>query len=427
MRITRLALLSAVLILSAGCGDTATNPVNASSQTATVLAEGCISSDSVSALIRAVFPAGNSRSSALARWDQTVKSIASRPDRAQAHALQLVDYLLKKYFDEQLIGGKSLETRILLSDLLNGILCLVGLPPLDSSVLDIDGAAVVVEPSSPTTTIVTGTEWAGVVIPAGAVNQTTLITIRRLPDFPGPLLTPFDQYPLFYEFDYTPGTTFSVDVTVGTCLANGYTPPDPTRLRVAHNIPPFTMGSIEVLPLVAAPFVECSDAGELASLRPRWGLDLAMGGLLLDALKRFTLPSPLEAATRRGGAGVGGTVRTFSPFGLVDTLAHVVAASAIQQTGVFGSPVAEPPAVRVVTPTGRPMPDIRVYFGVFGGGGSVAPLFTATGADGVASSSSWTLGSDIANEVVGLAVAPTPGTGFAPKSVKFRATAQTAP
>jgi hypothetical protein len=65
------------------------------------------------------------------------------------------------------------------------------------------------------------------------VSAQTLITIHRVPDFPGPLLTPLDQFPLYYEFNSSSGEEFNLDAVVGVCTIA----PDFTRLRVAHNVP----------------------------------------------------------------------------------------------------------------------------------------------------------------------------------------------
>jgi len=400
--------------------DAATGPSARNNNAPVAASTTCISVDSIESLIRAVFPAGNDRSSALSRFNQVTRQVPRSLSTAQNHAMQLVDFLLNKYHDGRMIGGQSVATRQRLEELINGIFCLVGLPPLLPGVLDPDGAAAVVTPTSPTMTIVTGTEWAGVQIPSGGVPTTTLITIRRLPNTPHPLLTQLDQYPLFYEFDYNPGVTFTVPVLVATCLANGETPPDPSRLRLAHNVAPYTMGSIEILPLESAPFLECSDAGELASSGFS-RFDLARGGLLLkNTLGKLLLPAPLHAAPM-AGSGVGGTVRTFSPFGLVDTLAYMVKVGDRPQATWFGDVVDVHPTVQLTTPTGRPMAGVPVAFVVSQGGGSVTNGQTVTDAMGVATSGQWRLGFQVANQVTATATMPA-GAGLITNPLLYSAT-----
>src|SRR6185436_12909501 len=98
----------------------------------------------------------------------------------------LVDYVIKKFQDGRLVGGTSTATATTVADILTGVLCLAGLPPFDPAALGLDAAAQVVLPNSPTTTIVTGTGFAGMKVNTGSVSEPTLLTITRLPNTPGP-------------------------------------------------------------------------------------------------------------------------------------------------------------------------------------------------------------------------------------------------
>ena len=425
-------LFAAGTLLLAACADrppTAPEERAAPAFDNTASSSSCISTDSIETLIRVLFPAGQDRRAALSRFRQIVRLVGPTnpgPDTASAqnHALQLVDFSLKKYFAGQLLGGQTTAVAQNLATLLTGILCTVGLPPFNPAALGLDGAAVVVSPTSPPTTIVTGTDWAGVHVNTGDVPQTTLITITRLPDFPGPLLTPFDQYPIYYQFEYNPGITFTEPVLVGTCLANSAAPPDLSRLRLAHNVAPFTWGSIEVLPFVNAPFLDCTDA-DIGVVPTRWGLDgLARGGarLLGKALATLVVPQPLYAAVF-GGSGVGGTVRNFSPFGIVDTLGVMTAAATSEHLmWHVGAAVDVPPAVYLNTPTGQPMLGVPVTFAVTAGGGTVGTTATASDASGFATSGSWVIGVlPGLNTVTATATGPA-GTGFAGSPLVFSIT-----
>lgn len=410
-------------VFVAGCSERSITPTGAPQTRPTAAptaAASCPAPEDIRALIESIVAQGKDRSAALSRFNQIIKALPDNQSTAQGHALQLVDFMLKKFYDGRLIGGMSVATRTTLETTLNGILCLVGLPPLLPGVLDPDGAAAIVTPTSPTTNIVTGTEWAGVQVPTGAVTQPTLITIRRLPNSPHPLLTQLDQYPLFYEYDYNPGLTFTVPVLVGVCTADGITAPDPTRLRVAHNVAPYTPGSIEILPFVAPPFLDCTDS-PFASAARDTRFDLARGGVLLRGALAALLPQPLEAATRRyAGTGVGGTVRTFSPFGLVDTLAYMSKVGDRLQSTYFGDFVDATPTVQLTTPLGRPMVGIPVTFTTTAGG-IVANPVTVTDASGVASAGSWQIGFQTANGVTATATM-TAGSGLITNPLLYSAT-----
>ncbi len=378
----------------------------------------CLSPSAIEDGIRAIFPSGGDRSSALSRFRQIERELSrSDSSAAQGHTLSLVDFILKKYEDGRLIGGQSIQTQATLAQVLNGLLCNAGLQPVfGPGSLGPDGAAAFIYPTTPDTTVVTETEWAGVRVPASSVTQPTLVTIQRLPDFPGPLLTQLDQYPIYYEFHSTSGA-FTNDVLVGICVADNVVPPDPSRLRLAHNVAPYTMGSIEIAPLAQAPFLDCSDA-PIAAGPSRWGLDLARArGWLEREVARLLLPQPAYAF---GIGGVGGTVRTFSPFGVVDTLAIMTPLVRTNSgSSRQGSGVDFPPKVQVLTPTGRAVSGLPVSWAVTGGGTLVGAA-PATDALGIAASTSWLLGPGPMNTVTVTAQAGQ-GWGIAGNSVVFTA------
>ncbi len=421
-RTAALFIVSAAVLVTACSDRSATDPAApgiVANNRGVAAPAGCPDDDEILILINQLFVGGH-RSAASAKFDQVMRFVGQgKTAQAREHALSLVDFALKKYRSGSLQGGTSTATATRLVTFLSGVLCWAGLPPFNPAALGLDGAAVVVSPGDPTTTIVTGTQWAGVEVVSGAVPQPTLITITRLPNTPGPLLTQFDQYPIYYEFSYNPGITFTVPVVVGTCLATGATPPDPSRLRLAHNVAPFTFGSVEILDIVPAPFLDCTDADISAAPANRWGLDLARGGLLLKGiLAKALLPEPLMAARYRYAGGVGGSVRNFSPFGLVDTLAYVTRAIRETQWTFGGVEVDDNPAVTLTTPTGRPMAGITVNFAVTAGGGSLASPSPVSDANGLAAAGQWILGFGNPNEVRATPVAP-PRTGFAGSPVSF--------
>ena len=428
MRRSAVLFASAAALVLAGCADRPTQPAQAPAPPSFAFSGACLGSDRIEGLIRTLFAPGVDQTAALAFWRQTYNDLV-RGDTATARsdALKLVDFALKKYKAGQLVGGKSAATTQNLVTLLSGVLCRVGLPPFDPTALDDDGAAVVVTPNSPPQDIVTGTQFAGLHINTGDVPQPTLITITRIGDVQGngPLLTPFDQYPLFYEFSYNPGVTFTAPVLVGTCVSNGITPPDPSRLRLAHNVAPYTWGSIEVLPFVPAPFLDCTNAG-LSAAPNSWRLDaLAHRGsrLLTRALAAIFEPQPAYAAIA-GSGGVGGTVRTFSPFGAVDTLGFITAERPLEQAGSVNSPVASPPTVLLRTPLGRAMYGVPVTFDITQGGGSLTGANPLTDATGHASVGSWILGPTPGLNVLTATAHGPAGTGFAGNPRTFDARAQ---
>jgi adhesin/invasin len=70
----------------------------------------------------------------------------------------------------------------------------------------------------------------------------------------------------------------------------------------------------------------------------------------------------------------------------------MAAVSSTSQTGAAGAPVADPPRVIVRDAQGAPVPGVAVTFTVTAGGGAVTGSPATTGANGVATVVSWTLG-----------------------------------
>ena len=232
--------------------------------------------------------------------------------------------------------------------------------------------------------MLTETKFAGVQVNTGQVPQTTLITVTRLPNSPPPLLTTLAQFPFFYEYTSSPEVTFNTDVVVGVCQPNNIVIPNPSRLRLAHNIAPFTPGSIEILPLVNAPFLDCT----LAQFS-RAGF----AAPLLEDLAALVTPTPLYATVATGG--LGGTAKKFSPYGAVDIQATMDDRSPLTQTGVAaGKPVAAAklPKVLLRNALGVPMSGVTVVFSVTQGGGSVTGGTQVTNASGLATVGGWTTG-----------------------------------
>jgi hypothetical protein len=317
---------------------------------------------------------------------------------AQQVMFAFLKYALYEYQHGGLIGGTSATTQANLTTLTTSLYCVVGLPApvIPPSALGPDGAIAIVDPSSPTTTLVTATGTAGATIPAGAAPVQTIITINRLPDTPGPLLTPLDQYPAYYQYTASPPVTFSQDVIVGVCQVSSFLPPDFARLRIAHNVPDPGPTTIEILPLASATFLSPTICNSpFSSLDRRGGVLQYVMGTFTRIVSDVLLPEPIQA-TSLGTCCLGGTTKNFSPFGAVDTLLNVSAVSPNPVFAPAGSavPSTQLPSVRVLTPTGRPVQGLTVTFSIPAAApGAITGTTQLTDVNGVATVGSWTLGS----------------------------------
>jgi hypothetical protein len=363
---------------------------------------------------------------ALQRWAQIKGLLETDVPQAQAQTIALAEDALDKFTNGQL-NTLPEGTGEAVSDLITLMFCYTG----------IDGAASLYQPGSPPLLLIAPSGFSGISLPAGTgtVTVPTIISLNRIqPDFPGPLLTPLDQYPLYYQFNTSSGETFLQDATVGVCLAENVFPPDPIRLRLGHNVPEPTPNTIEILP-PAPGFLDCTGSQAVfPSLGSRTGglgtWALRTADRVFEGLVKVLGPEVLYATTL-ATTGTTGTTKNLSPFGAVDTLGKLDAASPPSgQRAPRGRQVA-PPKVQVLTPTGVPMPGITVTFTVIAGSGKltavgstvkVTTVVAVTDAQGLAAVGTWTLGQG-SNIVSAGGTAPHPGSGFIPLGgLRFRAT-----
>ena len=423
------ALLLVTMFISA-CSDSSSptapvaTPVTPEASLGTL--PGCPTDAQIRAQIDALFE-GRIEVGAQARYAAIrIAMAANKTALAQQLMYNTVDWTLAQYSQGNLIGGKSAATQARVTTFINSLYCAVGLPAptIPPGALGPDGAIAIVSPATTTTNVVTDTKTAGIQLPANGVTTPTLITVSRIP---GHLLTQLDQYPLYYEFHASPALPGNVDAVVGVCIANDLTPPDPSRLRVAHNVPDPNPTTIEILPLAPAPFLDCTNAlsvglGPNPSLRELASYGLARAG---HALRALLSPTP-AFASYVGTTGLGGTTKQLSPFGVVDTLITVSAVSPTTISGIAGAAVPSSglPSVRVATPTNQPVTNYPVTFTVPSGSeGAISGGAATTNASGVATIGGWTLGATLGTDLVNAAVAPPHlGSGVQGSPVNFSAT-----
>ena len=162
-------------------------------------------------------------------------------------------------------------------------------------------------------TVVTPSGAAGASIPPGTFGSNVEVTITQLPapESPGsgPLPTGLRQYPPYYEFKTSPAVPqFGDSVRVGVCQVNNPSDPfyapeqDHPRLRLARG----TGSGIEILaPVNVSDFLVCNSVTASTGTRT--------GSGVRSMLARLISPRPVYAAH----GGLGGKVRSFSPFGAV--------------------------------------------------------------------------------------------------------------
>lgn len=343
---------------------------------------------------------------------------------AQTRALALIDFLIDNRAN--LLNPNSQATATKLGNVIDAILCVVGLQPSGIVLGPNTGIGVVPANNTQPVVITTPQGTAGILAPIGtgpALNQQgqaipgVVVTVTGLGNT-RPLNTPLDQYGQTVELTASEEVLWQGGgVAVAVCVTADDSFFD--RLRLGHEggiLPKF--GAIEILPpagntAITAVVGTCSGP---ISARSAFGRisDLAM---------RTLLPSPLHAAAAFAAktGGVGGTTRNFSPFRAVDPQLTLEALPA-STDGTAGAPVAVPPSVRIRTRNLTAIAGINVQFQVPSGSpGTIVPAAVTTNASGIAATTSWTLGLGT-NTVNASPVAPISEITFVPATATFVAT-----
>jgi hypothetical protein len=348
------AAIAMVAIVFAACSDSSQGPLSPSAAQRDLNAPqlsdrsasgGCLSSVTVLKDINALYPsAGPMYLAGKAALLYAAELVAVgpikgvKPDTAVAQqiAFQLVDTTLKLFQGGKLIGGSGPSTGQLVVTVLNAFLCVAGLPQtLTSASLGAGstGAAQIVQPNAPTTTVATGDLNAGVQIPQGNLKHTTLVTITPITGPPcvpysGVLCTPLAQFPPYYQYTFTPSvdsTQTPNPFTYEVCASTASINVPVAELFLAHNVTNPTNGitTAQVLPKPAGNLgLECDTQ---IGMRPASGasvFELARRGDVRGAVESLASAAEGLFVTDAFAGGtktsISGTAHSASPFGLVD-------------------------------------------------------------------------------------------------------------
>jgi hypothetical protein len=309
--LVRPLLAAAMVLLLVQCQDRQ-GPVAVDSSsfliTAAATPEQLAQARDIERMIRALFKNSEEQAAVNKFCSAANLYLAGNVTTAHKRLFELMNLTLNRYRAGQLECGQSAACREKLARLFNALnefFGLAGDDPIPPAAFEQDGA---VRPCGPGgCLVVTGTEFAGVRIPPGALSENVVVFVHRLPDTSEPLNTSLDQYPLFYFFGTSPEVEFNSEVNVAVCVLDNppfeIGAPEGADLRLAHNVGE----GVEVLPLGPSSFIDCSDAAPTAFHTPAWN---HYAGLLFRPLAPsllYAMPGPL-----------GAQVSNFSPFGAVD-------------------------------------------------------------------------------------------------------------
>ena len=289
----------------------------------------------IAQLVKALFPPGSKGDLA----QRGISAIQSSLGPGKTAIAQAAMFAFVKATLADLAAGTLLlpsptiapSTSAAVSELFALLYQCVGLTPLGdiSAALSPGGAAAVVAPTDPPTTITTGGDHpaAGVSIGTGAISTTQTVLVTIAPDPAGtnpfPNTAGLQTFPPFYEFRTTPDVAlFNKPVLAGICVDLTNVPPvQAQRLQLAHADRSTNSTTLQILARQDAGFLtNCSSFGSLGSGTIGSAPADRLGVLARLAQRAVALlrPQPLHAATLVSPGGLGGLTSNFTDFRAVD-------------------------------------------------------------------------------------------------------------
>lgn len=278
---------------------------------------------SIEAQIRALYaPDIQLRDAALTQAAAIRQQVAAGgPSSARTRVLLLADFTLKAFRDGKLSGGVSVGAETNVTRLVGALYQLAGMqaPQPAQGTLNADATTAVVGPGGGQ--LVTPSGAAGVQIPPGALPESVIVAVTRLPTpaspGSGPLPTELKQFGPYYELSTYPNVPqFGDSMRVGICQVTNpsspFYPPEPhDKLRLAHRVG----STVEILDRVSvSDFLVCGNVSPMIGSESRSVWKFLFAGFVRDVVATLG-PAPLYAAH----GGLGGKVKSFSPFGAVAT------------------------------------------------------------------------------------------------------------
>ena len=293
--------------------------------------------------INLLFVAGTPRDGALSQFDNVFRKKEAGDDRAaQRLALNLINFVIQKYKSRELLDPAgpfvSPTTREAVADLVRAIYEYAFETAIDEEDLrDMLGLSTYTQVVGPTGAVILEPDVFLLDIPAGALCEDKLVSVKQLPNKPVPLpQTLGPTYPFYMEFTITPelnvtpscpppppGETvgrFQRLVKFGFCTTeaiNGGAPAESyDRLRAGHKA---SDGTFELLPRIEDGRLFCAGQSEIGMGEP--SSDGGLFGSSLAALGRgasraWSLFAPTPAYA--GHSGLTSLLGSQDTFGAVD-------------------------------------------------------------------------------------------------------------
>jgi hypothetical protein len=424
----QLALVSVAATIVAGCADQLQQPTEPSASAPAVVTSAASLSyvippcpatqadaqNAIDVLLPQLFAPGAGRRGKAQGLSNDMERARNggNASLADVKADSLINFALQQYYAGQLLNQSTdlAGTQQRLVSFITYIYCFNGYSPLpDFDLLLSAQNSVLIRNSTPTTVVNNELKDAGVKVDQGDVPSTvdgqpffgTYVSIVKTTS---PLPTSLDWYGIdgykagAFEFIADPAVTFTDAVLTGVCINyDDAIVTSPNDLRLAHEAP---ANLADVAPgnyvvTTAGGSIEVGAPASTTALGLNCGpLNVASSSPFGRALQLFTsamLPQELAAGT--AGGGVGSTVKTFSPFAVVDIQLNSSSTgpSSPQEIPLNSTTITAPVTVTATTRNSHAgISGIPVNFTTSTAGSSFSPATPSTDATGTASST-WTL------------------------------------
>lgn len=419
--VLRLTILGLTVAIAAGCADQAPQPSEPSSipfaapATPSMLAYAIPSCPStrdsaqkfIDNFLPQLFAPGDARRGKAQGYSNNMEQARENNNAttADTYADSLINFTLQQYYSGQLLNqGSDLEgAQQRLVSFITYIYCYNGYSPLpDFDLLLSAQNSVLIRNGTPTTVVTSTLGDAGVKVDQGDVPTSVFGTYVSIVKTTDPLPTSLDWYGIdgykagAFEFIADPAVVFTDAVLAGVCISyDDAIVTSVADLRLAHTAPtnPADVAPGNHVVTTAGGSIEIGDPESTSPLGLSCDpLPVASRSSFGRALQQFAsvfLPEYLAAVTK--GGSVGTTVKTFSPFAVVDTKLDATGTGPAppQYIPVGNTSISASASVAVKTRhDDTPITGIKVAFKPFA---SFAPDSVPTAGVTGTASSTWTL------------------------------------
>ena len=284
----------------------------------------------ITSLIEALYPDGGLENAALNRWDNVQRQLARGQEEAALSQMRTLAEQVSRFLEEGRLLDPDPELDLPASaataaaELVTWLFVFVGLEASDAleeypDALPEDFGVGAIDPELGGE-VVTGNDWAAVIVEAGDTDEAAFVTIELLGEKTcsvDPLSDPLTQAQGCWDIHRYPEKDWKEEVAVEICVSDNEDMTDEEWDRLLVHRKDETTGKVTALPWAEPAIISCAGFGEEEPQPVSLSPVAAMLKPVVSRMARLLLPEPLAAsfrATRRPPRGIGGLETEFSNF-----------------------------------------------------------------------------------------------------------------